>query len=95
MKNKRNLRIEFTDRFNKQREAAPLDIKVAFREALGLFLEDSLSPYLRNHPLKEKLSGYRSIDVTEDWRAIFREEQTDNHTIIRFVALGTHQQLYS
>ncbi|HZE87428.1 MAG TPA: hypothetical protein VE090_04455 [Methylomirabilota bacterium] len=54
MKNKtNNPRIEFTELFNKQRKAAPHEIKMAFRETLALFLEDSSYPQLRNHPLKE------------------------------------------
>src|ERR1041385_2592148 len=89
-----NPRIEFTELFNKQRRAAPHEIKIAFREALALFLEDSLTLQLRNHPLKGKLSGYRSIDVTEDWRAIFKQSQTTKQKIITFHMIGTHQMLY-
>jgi addiction module RelE/StbE family toxin len=83
-------RIEFTPLFTKQRKAAPLEIKEAFREALELFLENPTHAALRNHPLSGKYAGFRSIDVTEDWRAIYREE----HERIKFVVLGTHEQLY-
>lgn len=95
MKNKiNNSRIEFTELFNKQRNAAPHEIKIAFREVLAVFLEDSSYPQLRNHPLKGKLSGYRSIDVTDDWRALFKQTQTTKQKIITFHKLGTHQTLY-
>ncbi len=87
-------RIEFTDRFNKQRKAAPLEIKVAFMESLELFLESPDHPQLRNHPLKEKYSGYNSIDVTDDWRALFRIHESKTQTVITFHILGTHIQLY-
>jgi len=83
-------RIEFTPLFNKQRKAAPLEIKEAFRETLELFIEDSHHPALRNHPLTGKYAGFQSINVTEDWRALYREEPER----IMFVALGTHEQLY-
>jgi mRNA-degrading endonuclease YafQ of YafQ-DinJ toxin-antitoxin module len=63
-------RIEFAPFFNKQRKAASLEIKEAFRETLDLFIEDSHHPALRNHPLTGKYAGIQSIDVTEDWRAL-------------------------
>ena len=53
----------------------------------------SLNPYdlrLNNHILSGKWSGYRSINITGDWRAIFRETETG----VYFIVLGTHSQLY-
>jgi addiction module RelE/StbE family toxin len=67
-------RIEFTPLFNKQRKAAPLEIKQAFRDALDLFAENPNHQALRNHPLIGKYAGFRSIDVTGDWRALYRTE---------------------
>jgi hypothetical protein len=40
-------RIEFIPFFNKQRKAAPLEIKEAFRETLELFLENPEHKALR------------------------------------------------
>ena len=95
MRNKtNNSHIEFTELFNKQRKAAPHEIKIAFREALALFLENSLYPQLRSHPLRGKLSGYRSIDVRDDWRAIFKQTQITKQQVITFHKLGNHQMLY-
>ncbi len=88
------LRIEFTNRFNRQRKACPLAIKVAFREALELFLEDSNHPQLRNHRLRKTLSPYRSIDVTGDVRAIFKVTQINGQKNITFHKIGTHKQQY-
>ena len=88
MKNDRH--IEFTPYFTKQRKAAPLAIKEVFRETLELFLEEPNHPALRNHPLSGKYTGFRSIDVTEDWRALYR---TEGKQII-FVDIGTHEELY-
>jgi addiction module RelE/StbE family toxin len=90
----KNLHVEFTSRFNKQRKAAPLDIKIALLEAIELFLEDPHSPLLRNHSLKEEYSGYNSIDVTGDWRALFKVRESDTQTVFTFHILGTHLQLY-
>jgi addiction module RelE/StbE family toxin len=88
MKNKR--RIEFTPFFNKQRKAAPVEIKQAFRDALELFAEHPTHEALRNHPLTGKYAGFQSIDVTDDWRALYRKERAR----IIFVELGTHDDLY-
>jgi addiction module RelE/StbE family toxin len=87
---KHNKRIEFSPIFNKQISRAPTEIKRAFREAYGLFAENPTHPALRNHFLTGKYAGFRSIDVTEDWRALYREE---NERII-FADLGTHEELY-
>jgi addiction module RelE/StbE family toxin len=82
--------IEFTPLFNKQRKAAPLEIKEAFRETLELFLENPHHEALRNHPLTGQYAGFRSIDVTDDWRALYRQESGR----VIFVDIGTHDQLY-
>src|SRR5205085_10789567 len=69
-------RIKYLSIFDKQFDATSLDIKQAFREVLALFLIDPLHPALRNHVLHGKYAGYQSIDVTGEYRAIFRETQT-------------------
>jgi addiction module RelE/StbE family toxin len=87
---KKTLRIDFSPLFNKQRKSAPLAIKQAFRDALDLFSEDPTHSALRNHPLSDEYAGFSSIDVTEDWRALFRQEKDR----IIFAYLGTHDELY-
>jgi addiction module RelE/StbE family toxin len=82
--------IEFKSYFNKQLKAAPREIRIAFIETLHLFRDNPSHPFLRNHALKNKLAGFRSINVTDDWRALFRIK---NGQIV-FVEIGTHKQLY-
>lgn len=60
------------------------------KERLELFLHDPYHPRLRNHPLKGKFLGYRSIDIRPDLRAIFK--QIDEVAI--FVELGNHGKLF-
>jgi addiction module RelE/StbE family toxin len=83
-------RLEFSPVFQQLLVHAPGKIKQAVQDALDLFEEDPHSPALRNHSLSGKYQDFRSIDVTEDWRALYREESE------RFVfsELGTHTQLY-
>jgi addiction module RelE/StbE family toxin len=88
--NKLNKRIEFSPIFDRQIASAPAEIIRAFREAYELFSETPHHPALRNHILSGKYAGWRSIDVTDDWRALYREESER----ILFMELGTHPQLY-
>ena len=67
-----------------------VEVKEKFEAKLRLFREDRYSPTLNNHSLAGEYAGYRSINVTGDWRAIFMEVRET----VYFVALGTHSQLY-
>ena len=94
MKNENSTRIKYSKLFNKQHKAIPLVIKKAFRDAFELFLEYPNHPVLRNHGLKQRFQGYRSIDITEDYRAIYKEKHDGNEEIITFYMIGTHEELY-
>lgn len=95
MKDKSTLRVKYTTLFDKQRKAAPLEIKIAFKETRELFLDNPNHPHLRNHALREQFAGYRSINVTSDWRALFKVKESKTQIVITFHILGTHEQLYS
>lgn len=91
MINKRNKkRLEFSPIFITKLKKVPLEIKIAFRDSLETFVEDQNHSSLRNHLLTKEHAGIRSIDITSDWRALYRE---DAERII-FIELGTHQELY-
>lgn len=94
MKDKKDLQIEYSTLFNKQRGMVPLEIKIAFKETLEMFLDNPNHPSLRKHMLRDKYAGYRSIDITDDWRALFKIRKSKLKTIITFHILGTHAQLY-
>lgn len=47
---------------------------------------DQYSPLLNNHSLTGKWRGYRSINITGDWRAIFVEVGENKMTFV--VRLG-------
>lgn len=87
-------RIDYSRKFLKQLKQSPLEIKVAFRKRLELFLQDPFHPQLNNHALTGKFSGYRSINVTGDWRAIFSEFEDESGKVVIFEIVGTHSQLY-
>lgn len=62
------------------------------QERFKLFLNEPFHPQLRNHPLKGRHTGYRSIDIRPDLRAVYKED-TETDTAI-LVAIGSHSQLY-
>lgn len=88
------LRVEFSSLFDKKLRKLPTEIITSFKETLELFLENPNHERLRRHFLEEKFAGYQSIDITDDYRVIFREEKTEYTIIIKFHIIGTHKDLY-
>jgi len=86
------MKIIFTKRFEKQYESAPSQVQNGFKERLSLFLKDKNDVILNNHILKGKLREHRSINITGDWRAIFKESKREEY--VCFVLLGKHSKLY-
>lgn len=82
--------IKLTNRFQKEFQKADRKIKAACIQRLEIFRQDPFHPLLKNHALRGRYQGYRSINVTGDWRALYTESQN----IIWFEGLGTHSQLY-
>ena len=58
---------------------------------LILFRADPYHPILNNHPLTGKYRGYRSINITGDYRAVYEPLGKDASL---FVDLDTHSNLY-
>ena len=84
------MKVYFSREFIKNLKKAPKRVKIAFKNRLEIFLKDPFDSRLRNHPLKGKLKGYRSINITGDWRALFKETEDG----VYFTVIGTHSQLY-
>lgn len=80
-------------RFFKKRFAR-LDAKTKerFLVRLKLFEKNRLHPQLNNHQLSGKYAEYRSINVTGDYRALYKE--ITEH-VIEFQIIDTHGNLYS
>jgi addiction module RelE/StbE family toxin len=83
--------IETTRSFDRQYSKLNIKVKVSFKRRLELFKANPFDTSLRNHSLKGKYLGYRSIDVTGDIRVLYT---THGNTIIIFGFIGTHSQLY-
>jgi len=82
--------IVYHNDFAKKYKKLPPKIKEKLESRLRLFTKDEFNPILNNHALKGKYTGYRSMNVTGDIRAIFRKEARD----AIFVAIDSHSNLY-
>ncbi len=69
-------------------------IRKSFKSAIYIFAKDPNSPKLNNHPLRREYAGFRSIDITNNWRALYVERTKGPDKVAYFVALGTHGMLY-
>jgi addiction module RelE/StbE family toxin len=83
--------VNFHPIFKRQYKKLRARLQGQFKERLNIFLADPLHSLLHDHPLHGKYEGYRSINVTGDYRAVYKREDTDE---ILFSAIGTHDQLY-
>lgn len=83
--------IETTKTFDKQYAKVHVKVKVAFKQRVEIFRANPFDSRLRNHALKGKYLGYRSIDITGDVRVLYTV-QGDTLIILGFI--GTHSQLY-
>lgn len=85
------MRVEFQKSFKKAYKKANSEVQNAFNNRLILFYQNPYNPLLRNHVLVGEYKGCRSINITGDIRAIYK--QVDENTTI-FIALGSHSELY-
>lgn len=86
------MQIELHKSFVKDYDRSPTKIQIAFVTRAKMFKENPYYPLLHNHILTGKWQGHRSINITGDMRAIYK--QVNDNTAI-FIALGTHSKLYS
>ena len=86
--------IRYTNNFLKQLKKSDVRTRKAFKKCILLFEKNPNDLELNNHSLHEPYQGYRSIDITADYRAIYKEVTQEDDTYIYFTSFGTHTQLY-
>ena len=69
-------------------------IKQKVIERITIFLENPFDEQLNNHQLTWKLKWKRSINITWDFRAVFREYPNWTYEFVEFIDVWTHSQLY-
>jgi len=80
------MQVVFHKTFVKEFSKLPKKIQQKFDERLELFAENKFSEVLNNHSVAKKFPGCRSVNVTGDYRAIFKDEEA----IVTFITIGTH-----
>lgn len=88
------MKIVYDPAFIKTLKKLNFRIRKSFKERILLFSKDPYNLQLDNHPLRKKYQRYRSIDITADYRAIYKEIHENEEIIAYFTELGTHEQLY-
>jgi addiction module RelE/StbE family toxin len=86
------MQIKFSKKFEKQLVKQPQKIRTQFNNRLELWKRDRSNAQLRDHRLSGKYTGYRSINVNGDIRALYYEK---GDVIIIFAFIGSHSQLYN
>ena len=82
--------IRLHRKFEKKFEKLPAGLQQKFFERVRLFQTHKLNPLLNDHSVDTVYPGWRSINITGDYRALF-EEYGDE---IVFMTIGTHSELY-
>lgn len=88
------MKIVYDPVFIKNLKKVNVRIRKSFKERILLFSIDPHNLQFDNHALREKYAGYRSIDITADYRAIYKERHLGEEIIAYFTDLGTHEQSY-
>ncbi len=88
------MKAQYDPEFIKILKKQNVRIRKSFREAIRIFSKSPFDPRLNNHKLQREHKGYRSINITANWRALYREFQEGKDTIAYFVTLGIHRELY-
>ena len=84
------MKIYLHSKFYKDYVKLSPKLQKKFKERRDLFFFDEFNSVLNNHALKGKWSGYRSINITGDIRAVFKRESDS----ALFVAIDNHSNLY-
>ena len=85
------MRLVPSTRFKKQYRKLSHLVQSRVDERLRLFSKDPFHPLLNNHPLHGKDKEKRSINISGDYRIVYREVESSVYLLID---IGTHSELY-
>lgn len=86
--------IRYHKDFEKSFKKLDQKIKIKTQEKLIIFQNDPFDIRLRNHALIWKYKELRSIDITGDYRLIFKELSDGSYELVELLNVWTHSQLY-
>ncbi len=85
------MKYKFHNHFKKSYNKLPKKLQNKVVEKLSIFAKNPFTSSLNNHLLIGKYKNYRNINITGDFRAVYKE-LSKNEIIL--VKLGTHSELY-
>lgn len=88
------MKIDYVKTFLKSYKKLDKKIQSKFDDRVLIFKKNPTEKILNNHRLLWKYSWFRSINITWDYRAIFREYPNWTYEFVDFVDIATHSELY-
>lgn len=88
------MNIKYKKKFTKSFEKLDKNIQKKTLLRVNIFQKNPLDQILNNHALTWEYLWYRSIDITWDFRAIFKEHPNGTYEFVEFMNIWTHSQLY-
>lgn len=77
--------------FKRQYKKLPRAVQDKVGERLAFLIADERNPLLNDHKLGPPFEDYRSINITGDYRLVYKRIGSDTYYLR---AVGTHHQLY-
>jgi addiction module RelE/StbE family toxin len=90
----RDMIARYAPQFLQELKKLNIRIRKSFKERILIFQKDPNKSQLNNHQLREPYEGFRSIDVTNDYRALYTEKLEGDEIVAYFEVIGTHKELY-
>lgn len=88
------MRIFFDEDFYKKYKKVNIRIQSSVDESIRIFRKNPMDKHLNNHALRKPYHGYKSINITADYRAFYKERYEGEEKVAYFEVLGTHDELY-
>lgn len=88
------MKVDYSNDFISTLKKKDVRIHKSFRERIAIFQNNPQDSVLNNHALRAEWERHRSIDITSDFRAIYKETRVGQEIIAYFVRFGTHEELY-
>ena len=88
------MKVIFDPDFYRKYKKLDVRIQNSIDGSIRIYRKNPNDLQLNNHLLHEPYQGYRSIDITAEYRALYEEMTVGEDTITYFVIFGTHDELY-
>lgn len=86
--------VRYDPQFVKKLKKLDVRVRKSLKERIALFARDPQNPQLNNHSLTKEYSNFRSINITNDYRALYAEKNEGDEIVAYFEEIGTHKELY-